>query len=69
MRSEETRLGDGAGPSGPSTSGGFQIALGNKGQTSESKAPPNLMKPAAPGLTSERKREARFFCFGQHIGN
>ncbi|XP_073504214.1 integrator complex subunit 1 isoform X1 [Phyllobates terribilis] len=34
------------------------IALGTKGQTSDSKAPPNLMKPAAPGLTSERKREA-----------
>ncbi|KAG9476970.1 hypothetical protein GDO78_002385 [Eleutherodactylus coqui] len=34
------------------------IALGNKGQASESKAPSNLLKPPAPGLTSERKREA-----------
>ncbi|MEE6498171.1 hypothetical protein FKM82_002993 [Ascaphus truei] len=34
------------------------IALGSKGQTSESKAPSNLLKPAPSGLTSERKREA-----------
>ncbi|KAM4697768.1 integrator complex subunit 1 [Rhinophrynus dorsalis] len=34
------------------------IALGSKGQTSDSKAPSNLLKPAAAGLTSERKREA-----------
>lgn len=33
------------------------IALGSKGQASESKAPTNLLKPAAPGLTAERKRE------------
>ncbi|KAM8962294.1 integrator complex subunit 1 isoform 2-T2 [Pelodytes ibericus] len=34
------------------------IALGTKGQSSDSKAPSNLLKPATSGLTSERKREA-----------
>uniref|UniRef100_A0A8C5R0A5 Integrator complex subunit 1 n=1 Tax=Leptobrachium leishanense TaxID=445787 RepID=A0A8C5R0A5_9ANUR len=34
------------------------IALGSKGQGSESKAPSNLLKPTASGLGSERKREA-----------
>ncbi|XP_063286495.1 integrator complex subunit 1 [Pelobates fuscus] len=34
------------------------IALGTKGQSSESKAPTNLLKPTSSGLTSERKREA-----------
>ncbi|XP_072273856.1 integrator complex subunit 1 [Pyxicephalus adspersus] len=43
--------------SGHAPPGDF-IALGSKGQTSDSKAPSNLLKPAASGLTSERKREA-----------
>ncbi|XP_053550643.1 integrator complex subunit 1 [Bombina bombina] len=34
------------------------IALGSKGQSNESKAPSNLLKPAPSALTSERKRDA-----------
>ncbi|KAG8433017.1 hypothetical protein GDO86_017329 [Hymenochirus boettgeri] len=34
------------------------IALGSKGQNTDSKASSNLLKPAASGLSSERKREA-----------
>lgn len=44
-------------PSGHPPPGDF-IALGSKGQTTESKAASTLLKPAASGLPSERKRDA-----------
>ncbi|XP_061455378.1 integrator complex subunit 1 isoform X1 [Rhineura floridana] len=44
-------------PSGHPPPGDF-IALGFKGQASESKAAVTLLKPASAGLPSERKREA-----------
>ncbi|XP_006889666.1 PREDICTED: integrator complex subunit 1 [Elephantulus edwardii] len=44
-------------PSGHPPPGDF-IALGSKGQASESKTPSTLLKPAPPGLPSERKRDA-----------
>ncbi|KAJ7305958.1 hypothetical protein JRQ81_010324 [Phrynocephalus forsythii] len=44
-------------PSGHPPPGDF-IALGLKGQASESKASATLLKPASAGLPSERKREA-----------
>ncbi|XP_044289697.1 integrator complex subunit 1 [Varanus komodoensis] len=44
-------------PSGHPPPGDF-IALGSKGQAGESKAAVALLKPAAAGLPSERKREA-----------
>ncbi|XP_048186404.1 integrator complex subunit 1 isoform X1 [Perognathus longimembris pacificus] len=44
-------------PSGHPPPGDF-IALGSKGQAGESKTGSALLKPAAPGLPSERKREA-----------
>ncbi|XP_053327489.1 integrator complex subunit 1 [Spea bombifrons] len=34
------------------------IALGSKGQSSDTKVPPNLLKPATSGLAPERKRDA-----------
>lgn len=44
-------------PSGHPPPGDF-IALGSKGQTTESKTASTLLKPAASGLPSERKRDA-----------
>ncbi|XP_073931481.1 integrator complex subunit 1 [Castor canadensis] len=44
-------------PSGHPPPGDF-IALGSKGQAGESKTASALLKPTAPGLPSERKREA-----------
>ncbi|XP_004705938.1 integrator complex subunit 1, partial [Echinops telfairi] len=44
-------------PSGHPPPGDF-IALGSKGQASESKAASTLLKPPPPGLPSERKRDA-----------
>ncbi|XP_007939442.1 integrator complex subunit 1 [Orycteropus afer afer] len=44
-------------PSGHPPPGDF-IALGSKGQASESKTASTLLKPAPPGLPSERKRDA-----------
>nr|XP_056722177.1 integrator complex subunit 1 [Euleptes europaea] len=44
-------------PSGHPPPGDF-IALGSKGQASESKAAAALLKPASAGLPSERKRDA-----------
>ncbi|XP_008849644.1 integrator complex subunit 1 isoform X3 [Nannospalax galili] len=44
-------------PSGHPPPGDF-IALGSKGQTSESKTASTLLKPAPSGLPSERKRDA-----------
>nr|XP_051686536.1 integrator complex subunit 1 isoform X2 [Oryctolagus cuniculus] len=44
-------------PSGHPPPGDF-IALGSKGQASESKAASTLLKPAPAGLPSERKRDA-----------
>lgn len=54
-------LGEGAhvppSPPGHPPPGDF-IALGSKGQASDSKAASALLKPAPPGLPSERKRDA-----------
>lgn len=44
-------------PSGHPPPGDF-IALGSKGQASESKTTSTLLKPAPSGLPSERKRDA-----------
>ncbi|XP_019493101.1 PREDICTED: integrator complex subunit 1 [Hipposideros armiger] len=44
-------------PSGHPPPGDF-IALGSKGQASDSKTPSTLLKPAPSGLPSERKRDA-----------
>lgn len=49
---------EGACPSVGHPPPGDFIALGSKGQTTESKTASTLLKPAASGLPSERKRDA-----------